>query len=119
MKAALRAHRMLKRDGLRASNIAAAADVRAVAAHLQDEVCVSVLRPFRALILCVQIGGLNARTGTRGFIVLTRGHVDDASMPVFMHSGGAVGFLVEVLKMSPSDMLTLVEQWSCNRSEGT
>ncbi|KAJ7204099.1 hypothetical protein GGX14DRAFT_569698 [Mycena pura] len=89
-----------KHVGLRASNIAAAADVRAVAARLQDE-----------------IGGLNARTGTRGFIVLTRGHVDDASMPVFMHAGGAVGFLIEVLKMTPHDMLAQLEQWSCTRSE--
>ncbi|KAJ7192616.1 hypothetical protein GGX14DRAFT_406143 [Mycena pura] len=100
LKQALRDHRELKHVGLRASNIAAAADVRAVAARLQDE-----------------IGGLNARTGTRGFIVLTRGHVDDASMPAFMHSGGAVGFLIEVLKMTPHDMLAQLEQWSCTRSE--
>ncbi|KAJ7077506.1 hypothetical protein B0H15DRAFT_789614, partial [Mycena belliarum] len=38
-------------------------------------------------------------------------------MPAFMHAGGAAGFLIEVLKMTPHDMLALVEQWSCNRSE--
>ncbi|KAJ7690541.1 hypothetical protein B0H17DRAFT_1201662 [Mycena rosella] len=99
MMAALRAAHELKHMGLRASNIAAATDTRAVANRIQDE-----------LIALFQ------RTGTWGFCLMTRGHSDDTALPTFLHLGEAKAFVIEMLKKAPLDLLRIFEQWSCARS---
>ncbi|KAJ7124032.1 hypothetical protein C8R43DRAFT_1135819 [Mycena crocata] len=98
LMAALADSREHKRVGLRATNTAAATDVRAVVARIRAELI-----------------KLYERTGTRGLIFTTRGHLDDVSMPAFIESGNAAAFCIEVLKMSPYDILRLFEQWACAR----
>ncbi|KAJ7706802.1 hypothetical protein B0H17DRAFT_890344, partial [Mycena rosella] len=91
-------HQELKRIGLHASNTAAAVDARSTVSDIQDEMT-----------------ALFERTGTRGFALFTRGHLDDTSMPVALQSGEALAFCVEVLKKPAVDILCLFEQWSCSR----
>ncbi|KAJ7232806.1 hypothetical protein C8J57DRAFT_1578507 [Mycena rebaudengoi] len=101
--AQLSAHRELHRVGLRASNAAAAADTRSLSSFMQEE-----------------LASLYERTGTRGFFFLTRGHVDDATMPTFGDAGDGIKFCTEALKMQPLDIVRQFEQWSCTRdSAGT
>ncbi|KAJ7294036.1 hypothetical protein C8J57DRAFT_1043373, partial [Mycena rebaudengoi] len=96
----LAAHRALHCVGLRASNASATADTRAVAARIGDE-----------------LGDLFERTGARGFFFLSRGHADDAAMPVFTDSGDAARFILERLKIQPLDLVRQFEQWSCTQDK--
>ncbi|KAJ7635422.1 hypothetical protein B0H17DRAFT_1149696 [Mycena rosella] len=91
-------HRELKRAGLRMSNTTAAMDARSTVSDIQDKMT-----------------ALFERTGTRGFALFTRGHLDDTSMPAALQSSEALAFCVEVLKKPAVDILCLFEQWSCSR----
>ncbi|KAJ6569923.1 hypothetical protein B0H10DRAFT_1962968 [Mycena sp. CBHHK59/15] len=76
--AQLMVHCTHHRKGIRATNIAASVDSRAVGARIQEEV---------------------HRTGTRGFALLMRGNMDDPFIPTFSSSGDAIDFWQEVLRM--------------------
>ncbi|KAJ7065963.1 hypothetical protein B0H15DRAFT_958440 [Mycena belliarum] len=98
MKEALRESHQEKHVGMRGTNLAAAADTRATVARIQDELC-----------------SLFERTGTRTFAFLSRGHSDDADMPVAAEAGGGLSFCVETFGMPALRILTLFELWSCSR----
>ncbi|KAJ7066783.1 hypothetical protein B0H15DRAFT_807475 [Mycena belliarum] len=98
MKEALRESRQEKHVGMRGTNLAAAADTRATVARIQDE-----------------LSSLFERTGTRAFAFLSRGHSDDADMPVAAEAGGGLSFCVETFGMPALRILTLFELWSCSR----
>ncbi|KAJ7701519.1 hypothetical protein B0H17DRAFT_1128301 [Mycena rosella] len=86
-------HRELKRVSLCASNTTATVDARSTMSDIQDEMT-----------------ALFERTGTRGFALFTRGHLDDTSMPAALQSGEVLAFCVEVLKKPAVDILCLFEQ---------
>ncbi|KAJ6552505.1 hypothetical protein B0H10DRAFT_2242109 [Mycena sp. CBHHK59/15] len=72
--AQLMVHCTHHRKGIRATNIAASVDSRALT-------------------------NLYERTGTLGFALLTRGNMDDPFIPTFSSSGDAIDFWQEVLRM--------------------
>ncbi|KAJ6618550.1 hypothetical protein B0H10DRAFT_2217513 [Mycena sp. CBHHK59/15] len=80
--AQLMVHCTHHRKGIRATNIAASVDSRAVGARIQEE-----------------LTNLYERTGTLGFALLTRGNMDDPFIPTFSSSGDAIDFWQEVLRM--------------------
>jgi hypothetical protein len=56
-----------------------------------------------------------------GFVMFTRGHIHDTSVPVTIQSWswGALDFFREVLKKDPADISTFFELWAVNRERGT
>ncbi|KAJ7109049.1 hypothetical protein C8R43DRAFT_904908, partial [Mycena crocata] len=92
-------HRSHQRVGLRATNKAAAGDIRALANRLEKEALTAY-----------------ERTGCRIIMMLTRGHIDDEAMPCSIESGGAGEFFVEMLKKPFAEIMQMYELWSCNRS---
>ncbi|KAJ6493466.1 hypothetical protein C8R45DRAFT_989855 [Mycena sanguinolenta] len=90
----------LKAHGIRATNKAAAMDAMQTGFQLEREMV-----------------NLFARTGVRGFMMLTRGHPDDSALPCFYDSGESRKFFPEVLDLSPFDLVRKHELWSCNRDD--
>ncbi|KAJ7433565.1 hypothetical protein FB451DRAFT_319632 [Mycena latifolia] len=82
LKNQLETKRKLDRVGLRGNNLSAAADARAVANRIQDKLM-----------------NLFERTGTRGVLLLSRGHVDDHFMPTYTESGGSLNFFLQHLPL--------------------
>ncbi|KAJ7270011.1 hypothetical protein B0H12DRAFT_1067443 [Mycena haematopus] len=99
--AQLRAHRELKRRGIRATNRSAATDALQNATRIGD-----VMR------------NLFERTGVRALAMFTRGNPDDPAAPHFVDSDQARLFFQQVMKIDMYDVLLKFEQWSCTRDSG-
>ncbi|KAJ7484065.1 hypothetical protein B0H11DRAFT_2231797 [Mycena galericulata] len=95
------ANRKLKHHGVRANNLAAAADARRTIANLIHK-----------------ITALAERAGMVGFAMFSRGHVHDTTVPVTIESLGALNFFREVLKKDPVDVSSLFELWAVQRERG-
>ncbi|KAJ7462184.1 hypothetical protein B0H11DRAFT_2241336 [Mycena galericulata] len=95
------ANRKLKHHGVRANNLAAAADARRTIANLIHE-----------------ITALAERAGMVGFAMFSRGHVHDTTVPVTIESLGALDFFRQVLKKDPVDVSSLFELWAVQRERG-
>ncbi|KAF7359987.1 hypothetical protein MVEN_00725700 [Mycena venus] len=100
LKAQLQEKRVLARVGLRANNLSAGADSRAIVNRIQDEIM-----------------NLHTRTGTRCVALFTRGNVDDQFIPTYAESGGSFDFFIQSLKIAGLDVLRLFEQWSCTQDQ--
>ncbi|KAF8308653.1 hypothetical protein F5887DRAFT_912336 [Amanita rubescens] len=94
----LQEHRETKTKGARASNLAAAQDLRSTLLHIDTE-----------------LGNLHERTGSYGFTMVSRGHVHDKGIPGWAASADATLFIREVLKMDVWDLLKKFELWAVTR----
>ncbi len=48
--------------------------------------------------------------------LFTRAHVDDTFTPDIFASSGAEGFVWEILRMDPLDLVRKFEQWACSHA---
>ncbi|KAJ7321635.1 hypothetical protein DFH08DRAFT_970000 [Mycena albidolilacea] len=96
LRGQLQEKRELVRVGLRANNLSAGADSRAIVNRIQDEIM-----------------NLHTRTGTRCVALFTRRNVDDQLIPTYAESGGSFDFFIQSLKIAGLNVLRLFEQWSC------
>jgi hypothetical protein len=109
--------RATKRIGVRANNLAAAADSRMVVARIQEEVSFrrSGVKDFAHPR---QMMTLFERTGTRGVALFTRGNCDDHFMPTYAESGGGFDFFLQTTKVPGLTYVRQFEQWSCMQERG-
>lgn len=98
----LLAHQKLKQSGACPSNRSAAANYCGVIDNLTEE-----------------LQHLSEQTSACGVAFLSRGHLDDTFEPAYICLPNAGNFVNEALKMGPSDLARLLEQWACSvaRSE--
>ncbi|KAJ6474315.1 hypothetical protein C8R45DRAFT_1103288 [Mycena sanguinolenta] len=87
-------HRSIKKTGTRATNKAVAQDASYVVKRLNSE-----------------IQGLHDRCGMYGFAILSKGHVQDKTIPWILQSASSADFIREVLKIDPMDLIAKFEQW--------
>jgi hypothetical protein len=116
----LQEHRELKKTGTRASNRAAAQDVRLTLQHVNAEVKFSIHNPLTCLAhqtSHIQLDDLADRTGIYAITFVTRGHVDDMTLPGWFATGDSAFFLRDHLKLEPWDIVRLFEQWACSRQK--
>ncbi|KAF7372152.1 hypothetical protein MVEN_00074200 [Mycena venus] len=92
LKAQLQEKRELARVGLRANNLSAGTDSRAIVNRIQDEIM-----------------NLHMRTGTRCVALFTCGNVDDQFIPTYAELGGSFDFFIQSLKIAGLDLLRLFE----------
>ncbi|KAG6895496.1 hypothetical protein C0992_000996 [Termitomyces sp. T32_za158] len=88
--------REVKAQGSCSSNKAAALDYEGALARVREE-----------------MGNLHERCGTMAFAFFTRGHVHDSIVPGWIESQGSLGFLNEVLEITPAVLLRKFELWAC------
>lgn len=91
------AHRKLKQSEACPSNRSAAADYCGVVDCLTTE-----------------LQHLSEWTGACGVAFFSRGHLDDAFEPAYICLPNTGNFVNETLKMGPSDVARLLEQWACS-----
>ncbi|KAK0231662.1 hypothetical protein EDD85DRAFT_793326 [Armillaria nabsnona] len=91
--------RAIKAQGARVSNHAAAMDYRKTIDRVEQE-----------------LSNLVPRTGAMAIALFTRAHVDDTFAPDIFASSGAEGFVREILRMDPLDLVRKFEQWACSRA---
>jgi hypothetical protein len=65
-----------------------------------------------------KITALAERAGMIGFVMFSRGHIHDKTIPVTIQSWGALDFIREVLKRDPADVAALFELWAVSRERG-
>ncbi|KAJ7078406.1 hypothetical protein B0H15DRAFT_954537 [Mycena belliarum] len=93
--------RKLKKGGVRANNLAAAADAKRTVDRLAEEMT-----------------ALAERTGMISFTMFSRGHIHDTTVPMTIQSWGALDFCRETLRRDPADIAGLFELWAVNRERG-
>ncbi|KAF8339460.1 hypothetical protein F5887DRAFT_889035, partial [Amanita rubescens] len=94
----LQEHRNIKKKGARATNLAAAQDLKSTLMRLDTEV-----------------NNLYERTGSHAFVIVTRGHIHDISIPGWATTPDAVLFIREILKMDVWDLLKKFELWAVTK----
>ncbi|KAJ6487576.1 hypothetical protein C8R45DRAFT_929836 [Mycena sanguinolenta] len=97
----LAAHRSTKKTGTRAANKAVSQDASYTVKRINTE-----------------IQNLYERCGMYGFAVVSKGHVQDKTIPYIMESAGSGDFIREILGIDPMDLVTKFEQWCCSRDLG-
>lgn len=109
----LQDHRDLKKKGARATNLAAAHDLKSTLIRLDTEVS----GPFSIISSpnFPQLNNLHERTGSFAFALVTRGHVHDLGIPGWAASVDATLFIQDVLKMDIWDLLKKFELWAVTR----
>ncbi len=61
------------------------------------------------------MNNLYERTGSSGFVMITRGHVHDIGIPGWAASPDVTLFIREVLKMDVWDLLKKFELWAVTK----
>ncbi|KAF7341854.1 hypothetical protein MSAN_02040900 [Mycena sanguinolenta] len=96
-------HRKTKKRGVRMTAKAAATDARQTAVRVGGG---------------VQLIDLHERTGVRAFAVFSRGNGDDAALPHYVESGGAISFFPDELRIPSVEALRRFERFACTCDNG-
>ncbi|KAF7341886.1 hypothetical protein MSAN_02044200 [Mycena sanguinolenta] len=94
-------HRKTKKRGVRMTAKAAATDARQTAVRVGEELI-----------------DLHERTGVRAFAVFSRGNGDDAALPHYVESGGAISFFPDELRIPSVEALRRFERFACTCDNG-
>jgi hypothetical protein len=112
-------HRATKTQGAHTSNASATADSWFVVKKIAEEVYFFLFKVWLELRFELQITNLYERASMYGFAILSKGHVQDKSIPYALHSADSLEFIHKVLNLNPLDLVTMFEQWTCAQKKGT
>ena len=68
--------------------------------------------------MILKLDNLAERTGCRAFAFVTRGHVNNTTVPGWIEMDDSLSFISEATKKTPAELAHLFELWACSKTKG-